>query len=102
MSTELETTTDYHGPTPGQYVQIFGVLFALTAMEIGASYIDVGGLFLPILLVLMTIKFIMVAGWFMHLKYDIKTYTAFMVGGLALAMGLYSVVLLVFSDAIKA
>ncbi|MFT4744870.1 MAG: cytochrome c oxidase subunit 4 [Nitriliruptoraceae bacterium] len=100
MSTELETT-DHHGPTPSQYVQIFGVLFALTAMEIAASYIDVGGLFLPILLILMTIKFIMVAGWFMHLKYDTKTYTAFMVTGLLLAMALYSVLLLIFSDAIK-
>jgi cytochrome c oxidase subunit 4 len=100
MSTELETT-DHHGPTTSQYVQIFGVLFALTAMEIAASYIDVGPLFLPILLILMTIKFIMVAGWFMHLKYDTKTYTAFMVTGLLLAMALYSVLLLIFSDAIK-
>lgn len=100
-TTEHDTTTDHHGPTPTQYVQIFGVLFALTAMEIAASYIDVGPLFLPLLLGLMVIKFILVAGWFMHLKYDTKTYTAFMAGGLLLAMGLYAVVLLVFSGAVR-
>ncbi len=100
-TTEHDTTADHHGPTPSQYVQIFGVLFALTAMEIAASYIDVGPLFLPLLLALMAIKFVLVAGWFMHLKYDTKTYTGFMVTGLVLAMALYAVVLLVFSGAVR-
>ncbi len=105
----MSTTTDEaksgqhagHHPTPRDYVQVFFVLFVLTAMEVGASFIDVGPLFLPLLLVLMTIKFVLVAGWFMHLKYDIATYTQFMVGGLVLAMVLYGVVLLVFSDAVR-
>ena len=91
-----------HHPTPKDYVQVFAVLFVLTAMEVAASFIDVGPLFLPLLLVLMVIKFVLVAGWFMHLKYDIGTYTQFMVGGLVLALTLYGVVLLVFSDAIRA
>lgn len=91
-----------HHPTPRDYVQVFFVLFVLTAMEVAASFIDVGPLFLPLLLVLMTIKFVLVAGWFMHLKYDIATYTQFMVGGLLLAMALYGIVLLVFSDAVRA
>jgi len=102
-TTEDETTqTHGHHPTPRDYVQVFGVLFVLTAMEVGASFIDVGPLFLPLLLGLMTIKFVLVAGWFMHLKYDSATYTQFMVGGLALALGLYGAVLLVFSDAVRA
>ena len=84
-----------HHPTPKDYVGIFGVLFVLTALEVGASFIDVGPLFLPLLIVLMVIKFALVAGWFMHLKYDIATYTQFMVGGLLLALGLYGIVLLV-------
>ena len=104
-TTTDEDTTEQrsgHHPTPKDYVQVFGVLFVLTAMEVAASFIDVGPLFLPLLLVLMAIKFVLVAGWFMHLKYDIATYTQFMVGGLLLAMGLYGVVLLVFSDAVRA
>lgn len=98
---EAEATTGHH-PTPKDYVQVFGVLFVLTAMEVGASFIDVGPVFLPLLIVLMVIKFALVAGWFMHLKYDTATYTQFMVGGLALALSLYGVVLLVFTDAIPA
>ncbi len=38
----------------------------------------------------------------MHLKYDIGTYTQFMVGGLMLALALYGAVLLIFSDAVRA
>lgn len=104
-ATDDETTEQQHSghhPTPKDYVQVFGVLFVLTAMEVAASFIDVGPVFLPLLLALMTIKFALVAGWFMHLKYDIATYTQFLVGGLLLAMVLYGVVLLVFSDAVRA
>lgn len=103
-TTEEQTATERHGhhPTPKDYVQVFAILFVLTAMEVGASFIDVGPLFLPLLLALMVIKFALVAGWFMHLKYDIGTYTQFMVGGLVLALTLYGVVLLVFSDAVRA
>ena len=104
MAQETETHEEHghHGPTPAQYVQIFGVLFVLTALEVAASFIDVGPLFLPLLIGLMIIKFALVAGWFMHLKYDTRTYTAFMAGGLALAMGLYAIVLFVFSGAVRA
>lgn len=91
-----------HHPTPKDYVQVFAVLFVLTALEVGASFIDVGPIFLPLLIVLMIIKFALVAGWFMHLKYDTATYTQFMVGGLILALSLYGAVLLIFSDAIRA
>ncbi len=105
MATDTETTEQAHAghhPTPKDYVQVFGVLFLLTAMEVGASFIDVGPVFLPLLIVLMVIKFALVAGWFMHLKYDITTYTQFMVGGLVLALSLYGIVLLVFSGAVRA
>lgn len=108
MSSPTDTDTERaaehrgHHPTPKDYVQVFGVLFVLTAMEVAASFIDVGPLFLPLLITLMVIKFALVAGWFMHLKYDIATYTQFMVGGLLLALSLYGVVLLVFSDAVRA
>lgn len=98
---EAEAHSGHH-PTPKDYVGIFGVLFVLTALEVGASFIDVGPLFLPLLIVLMVIKFALVAGWFMHLKYDIATYTQFMIGGLLLALGLYGIVLLVFSGAVRA
>lgn len=105
MANDTESSTEqheHHGPTPVEYVQIFGVLFVLTAMEVAASFIDVGPLFLPLLIGLMIIKFALVAGWFMHLKYDTRTYTAFMAGGLALAIGLYAIVFFAFADSVNA
>lgn len=83
-------------PTPTQYVQIAVVLAILTAMEVSASFVDIGGAFLPTLLVLMAIKFVLVAGFFMHLRYDTRLYTRFMAGGLVLAASLYAVVLVIF------
>ncbi len=98
--TGTEPATDHghdeHHPTPKSYVQIAVMLAILTGMEIAASYIELGALFLPLLLGLMTIKFIMVAGWFMHLKYDTRLFTRFMALGLILAGTLYTVVLVVF------
>ena len=90
---------DEHHPTPRQYVEIAVVLAVLTALEVGASFVDIGPAFLPTLIGLMTIKFVLVAGWFMHLKYDTRLYTRLMAGGLIGALTLYAVVLLVFSGA---
>lgn len=93
---------EHHGPTTRQYVQIFAVLFILTAMEVAASFIDVGPVFLPLLIGLMVLKFALVVGWFMHLRFDTKLYSRLMYTGLGAALVLYTVVLLVFSDAVFA
>jgi cytochrome c oxidase subunit 4 len=89
-------THDEHHPTQKQYVQIAVVLAVLTAMEIAASFIDIGPAFLPTLIVLMGIKFLLVAGFFMHLRYDTRLYTRFMATGVILASFLYAVVLVIF------
>jgi cytochrome c oxidase subunit IV len=106
----MATATEAHGtehaedhhPTPTQYVQIAVVLAVLTALEVAASFIDIGPAFLPTLIGLMLIKFVLVAGWFMHLKYDTRLYTRFLVTGLVLAVSLYSIVLVLFSTAVRA
>ena len=87
--------TDVHHPEAKDYVKIAVVLAILTALEIAASYIDVGGLFLPLLIGLMAIKFFLVAAFFMHLRYDTRLYTRFMVTGLVLAGALYTIVLII-------
>ena len=90
--------TDEHHPTPREYVQIAVVLAVLTAMEIGASYVALPHwVFLTTLILLMTLKFALVAGWFMHLKYDTKLYTRLMITGLSGAVVLYAIVLLAFA-----
>ena len=95
--TDINADHHDHHPTPQQYVQVAAVLAVLTAMEVTASFVDIGAAFLPTLLILMTIKFALVAGWFMHLRFDTIVYRRFMVGGLALATSIYAVVLVSFS-----
>ena len=62
-----------HHPTERQYWIVFVILAVLTAIEIAWSYMGLEGaaLVLP-LLAMMTVKFLLVAGAFMHLYFDMK------------------------------
>ena len=63
------------------------ILTVITAVEVAVYYIPALLPFIfPILLVLSAIKFVMVVGWFMHLKFDHVSYTWYFGGGLALAL----------------
>lgn len=86
---------DVHHPTPKQYVQIALILGVLTAMETSTFFIDFAWAHLPLLVGLMAIKFALVAGWFMHLKFDTRLFTRLLMTGLTLALILYAVVLVV-------
>lgn len=94
---------DDHGahaghPTPRQYVQIAVILALLTAMEISLIYVEVGVAMIPTLIVLMVLKFALVVGWYMHLKFDAATFTRLLLTGLVLAVAIYAVVLVTFLD----
>jgi len=82
-----------HGahPTPKLYVQIALVLFVLTILEFLTFIIEFGAAHIPLLLGLMFIKFLLVAGYFMHLKYDTRLFTRFMATGLIGAVILYTI-----------
>lgn len=94
---EVEHHDDHH-PTPRQYVQVAVVLAVLTALEVSLFYVDVGAAALPTLIVLMTLKFALVVGWFMHLKFDSRTFTRLMLTGIALALSIYTIVLVTFLE----
>lgn len=85
-------------PTPKLYVQIAGALFVLTAMEFSTYFIDFAGATTPLLIILMAIKFVMVAGFFMHLKYDTRLFSRLMVTGLVGAVVLYAIAILALSE----
>ena len=51
---------------------------------------------IPILFVFSFVKFTLVVLWFMHLMFDSRTYARFFVMGLAGAITLFLVVLLIF------
>ena len=82
-------------PTPKKYVQIAIVLGILTAIEIALYYTeDIVGVFTdPLLIFLAVGKFIIVVGWFMHLRYENKTINRFFVGGMILALILFTIVI---------
>ena len=82
-------------PTPKKYVQIAIVLGILTAIEIALYYTeDIVGVFTdPLLIFLAVGKFIIVVGWFMHLRYENKTINRFFVGGMILALILFTIVM---------
>ena len=77
-------------PGPRVYVTIAAILGVITAIEVAVYYIPaLLGVIVPILLVLSAVKFAMVVGYFMHLKFDHKIYTGFFVGGLAIALSVF-------------
>jgi cytochrome c oxidase subunit 4 len=78
------------------YVKIALALAVLTGLEVTLTYIDIGALFLPLLLILMIVKFFMVVLFFMHLKFDSKWFSFFFYTGLGLAVGCYLAFLATF------
>ena len=87
-----------HGrhPSAKEYVRIFLILCAITAVEVALYFArdDLGSLFIPMLFGLAGLKFALVVLWFMHLKFDNRRYSRFFVMELAGATTLYLVVLL--------
>ncbi len=84
-------------PGDGRYVQIALILAVLTAIEVGTYYVELStAALLAVLMPLMVVKFAMVARWFMHLKFDSKMFSRVFVGGLALAMFVYVILLSTF------
>jgi cytochrome c oxidase subunit 4 len=78
------------------YVRIALILGIITALEVSTYYVDFGPLFLPALLIMMSIKFVMVVSYFMHLKFDNKLFSMMFYSGLILAIGVYSAALATF------
>ena len=92
---------EHHGPTDAFFIKTAAVLAVITALEVAASYIELGPFFLPILLALMAIKFFAVVLIFMHVKYDRPLFGQLFYIGLALALGVYLAMLLTFQFFLK-
>jgi cytochrome c oxidase subunit 4 len=82
-------------PTPKLYWMIALVLAVLTAIEVSVPYIDaLDSVAVPLLLLLGAIKFLIVVGFFMHLKFDRPIYRNLFFIGVIGALIIFSVVLL--------
>ena len=74
-------------PTPKTYFIVAMILSAITAVEVAIFYATwLGHGIIPVLAILSTVKFAMVAMFYMHLRYDNRLFSSLFVGGLALAL----------------
>ncbi len=89
---------DVTHPGPKQYVIVAVVLAVVTAAEVALYYMG----FIPeaaviaLLMVMMVIKFALVALWFMHLRFDSRIYRRLFITGIILAISVFLIVLLTF------
>ncbi len=105
--TTTATTTD-HGhdhadeahvdhPSEKQYWKIFFLLFAITAVEVALYYFEIPGSVHfnnSALYALAIFKFLLVIGYFMHLKFDNRLLRRLFVTGFVLAASVYVAYLL--------
>lgn len=88
-----------HGPSDRQYFTIFWVLVAITALEVSTYWwddifnADTKKIAVPALLIMMVVKFFLVALFFMHLKFDRPILRRIFWSGLLLAIAVYVVAL---------
>lgn len=88
-----------HGhPSVAEYVRVAVALAIVTALEVALFYVDFipDGAVVSMLIVLMVIKFALVALWFMHLRFDSLTFMRLFAAGLAIALVVFAVVLATF------
>jgi cytochrome c oxidase subunit 4 len=96
MNTETETHEAEHGMSNAGYVRIALILAAITALEVSTYYVDFGPFFMPSLMIMMVIKFLMVVSYFMHLKFDNRLFSWLFYAGLILAIIVYVIALSTF------
>ena len=98
---ESEADTHKH-PSEIEYVKIAIFLAAVTAGEVGVYYVHSLKSYLkPILGVMMVVKFVFVAAWFMHLKFDSHVFRRFFILGIILALFVFGIVLWTFTVVIR-
>ena len=86
---------EHHAPNQLEYVRIAVILAAITAVEVAIYYFDISKILLLVgLVVLATTKFIIVAAFFMHLKFDGRLLSLLFVAGMATAGAVFLVVIL--------
>ncbi len=77
------------------YVGVFWVLAALTAVEVVVTYLPVPRL--PVLVPLAILKAALVALFYMHLKYDRRVFSAIFLMGLLFALILIFALIVIFA-----
>lgn len=91
-----------HVPSDNYFIKVALVLAVVTALETSTYWWgdwfdgNLDSAVVPALLIMMAIKFFMIASIFMHLKFDSKIFSFMFYSGLVLAVGVYMVFLFTF------
>jgi len=96
LASEAALESRSHHPNDLQYIGIAAALAVLTAIEVGIYYLKSDPATIVVLVILMSLKFSIVVGFFMHLRFDSPVLRRLFAGGLALAVTIYTVVLFTF------
>ncbi len=88
---------EHNHPGPRQYVWVAVILAIVTLIEVAIYYVPaLEGVLVPALIAFSVIKFILVALWFMHLRFDSRLFRRLFVVGIVLALGVFAIVLSTF------
>jgi cytochrome c oxidase subunit 4 len=84
-------------PTDRDYILVAVILAVITALEVSTYFLEEASTTVLVIALfpMMIAKFAIVAGWFMHLRYDNPLFRRVFVFGLVLAVTVYAVVLTV-------
>ena len=84
-------------PSDSEYIRIALILAFITGLEVAIYYMDLShAILIPALFFFSLVKFVLVVMWFMHLRFDSRTYSRFFVMGVAGAVTLFLIVLMTF------
>lgn len=84
-------------PTAATYAKIAVTLVILTALEVAVYYVEsIRAYLVPILIILMIVKFALVAMFYMHLKQDSRLFSGLFVFPIIIAVMIIIALLLLF------
>lgn len=87
---QRQPAIEHAHPGPPTYVRIAVVLAIITVIEVATYYLEsiFGAALIPILLVLSAAKFVLVVGYYMHLKFDAPLLRGMFAWGLTVAIAI--------------
>ncbi len=104
MSAHPEPATGHHveehsHPGPRTYVMVGLVLAIITGIEVWAYNVEqIQAFLVPILLTLSAAKFVLVVGFYMHLRFDHPLFTGVFGFGLAVAASIITALMFLFGQ----
>lgn len=89
MTTAVHIDEHAH-PGPVTYAKVAGILCLITFLEFGVFYTEsIQFILVPLLTIMSVVKFILVAAFYMHLKFDHKVFSYILICGAVLSFSVF-------------